>query len=277
MKVWANGQIVDEKAAINSFNYSLHYASPAAWEGIRSYLKLDGSTLIFKLKDHIARLYESAQIEGFTIPWRPEQLEQACIDVVAANGGGNLYLRPIAYCANDAESIRSSSEDIRVDIYVVPAESKLGKEVRVAISGIVRGYPQFQMQAKTSANYKFIQTVKKELEHRDVDDLLIVDNQGYITEATVANIFVKKGKKIWTPPNDGSILPGITRQWVGNSVRGVEERKVTRADLYTADCVFLTGTYSELMLVTEIDGRRVDRNTALFTFLKEKFRRETIE
>ena len=123
------------------------------------------------------------------------------------------------------------------------------------------------MQAKTAHNYHFLQSLQPEMKSRGVDDLLLVDNQGYITEATVANIFVIKGDLITTPPDSGSILVGITRQSIATVLQSplmfskykknpvVREKNITKADLYTADEVFMCGTYAEVIPILEVDGR----------------------
>lgn len=273
MKTWSNGQIIDGKAPIDSLNFALHYASPIAWEGIRAYQQSDGSTKIWKLKEHVDRLFDSAKILGIHIPYSKAELIKACEDVVEANGNGDRYLRPIVYTTQDAESIRAQTAMVSVDVYCFPIDGKFAQrktEIKMAISNVIRGYPQYQMQAKTAANYSVLQMLKPFMEGLQVDDAFLLDNQGYIVEATVANVFVVKGDVIFTPPNKGSILPGITRKCIGELLQNssvmmtkygkvplVIEKDITKADLYTADCVFLTGTYAEVINVLEIDRRPI--------------------
>ena len=284
MKTWSNGQIIEGKKQVDSLNFSLHYAGPTAWEGIRSYLQHDGTTRIFKLRDHVERLFASAKIMGFEIPFSVDQIEQACIEVVDANGGGDLYLRPIAYGDFDAESIRPQGRKISVDIYAFPAMKLHQKPdgIKVGISHLVRGYPQYQMQAKTAANYAYLTQSEAQAKALGVDDMLFVDNSGHITEATVANILVVHGDVLTTPPNDGSILPGITRHTLAKILQNprmplkyrrepiVAEKKITKADLYTADCVMLCGTYAEVILVTEVDGRKLP-GSVYYEILKNEY------
>ncbi len=272
VKTWSNGKIIEGKKQIDSLNFSLHYAGPCVWEGIRSYKQEDGRTFIFMLEAHIDRLFDSAKIMGFEIPYTKKEIIQGCADVVDGNGGGDLYLRPISYVDQDAESVRTDAKNISVDIYSFPIHDLHDKKdgIKLAISSYSRGYPQFQMQAKTASNYNFLHMIKHEMEKTGVDDLLLTDNQGYITEATVANIFIIKGDVIMTPPNDGSILPGITRRCLGQIIQNSNimwgtykkapvliEKNITRADLYTANCVILCGTYAEVVRVDEIDGRKI--------------------
>lgn len=285
MKVWSKGIIKDEPVPINSLNYGLHYSSPCIWEGIRAYKQADGTTRIFKLNQHIDRLFDSAKIIGIEIPSTKEELRQACLDVVAACGGGELYLRPVVYSDLLAESAKPQKQSMAVDVYcfpIAPLHSEK-KGIKVAISTFKRGYPQFQMQAKTAGNYAILQNAKHELINANMDDVLLTDNDGYITEATVANIWVFKKGFAMTPPNDGSILPGITRQTVAEMIQAhnirnmsqspiqIVEKRITRADLYTADCVILCGTYAEIVNVSEIDGRKISEDHHFFKMLKENY------
>lgn len=264
---------MDGKAPLNSLNFSLHYSSPCVWEGLRSYANEDGVTRIWKLNQHMQRLLDSAKIVGLEIPYSLEELCKACEDVVAANGNGDLYLRPIAFSSQDAESVKPRPSDTRVDIYAFPIDGLFAerkREIKMAISNLVRGYPQYDMQAKTASNYNFIQKAKTLIDMTGVDDVFVLDNQGYIVEATVANVFVFKGDVAFTPPNNGSILPGITRKSVGELLLNsqlmftkyakaplVIEKNITKADLYTADCVVIVGTYVECLNVTHIDGKQI--------------------
>lgn len=256
-RVWADGVISAKKTSIDSFNFALHYGSPVVWEGIRSYLKEDGTTHIWLLKPHIIRLFNSAKILNIEIPYTVEELVSACHKVVEASGGGDLYLRPIAYTDQDAEAVRAGSHKIKVDIYCFPIKSNEKTSLKARISSTPRGYPQYFMQAKTTANYTVLNNCKNEFE--GVDELLFCDNDGYVVEASVANIFIVKQGVLMTPPQTGSILSGLTRQWVAQKAQdmgiSVIERRLTRPDVFTADEMFLTGTYMELMPVTVVDGR----------------------
>lgn len=291
MKSWSNGKILEGKNPIDSFNYALHYSGPCVWEGMRSYVQEDGTCKIWKLEEHLQRLSESAKIMGFELPYTQGQLEQACVALVEANGNKDFYLRPIAYNSVDSDGIHSSQQIIHVDIYCVPIPSlhaNPDKGIKMGISHIQRGYPQFQMQAKTPGNYHMMPLLRKQMEQLKVDDMFLLDNQGYVVEASVANLFVIKGDMIMTPPNNGSILPGITRKAIADiamnkalmfskykKVPMVAEKQITRADLYTADCVILCGTYAEVVLVREIDGRKIGEGDDHFYYklLKNEYLR----
>lgn len=264
-----DGKLEEVGEVPTSFNYVLQYAGPCAWEGIRSYEQRDGSTQIFKLEEHVARLFDSAKILNFKIPYSRLEVELMIKKLVDELGGGDLYIRPIVYSSINAESAKKVDHDFKVDVYAFPLKTlhDRSKKIKVMISSFKRGYPQYQMQAKTPPNYHFLNTVRHELELAKVDDLLMTDNDGYITEATVANLFIVKNGMVFTPPNNGSILPGITRQTIieqikGKSVslgvKGIQEKRLTRADLYTADQVFICGTYAEIVQIGEVDGREIE-------------------
>lgn len=257
-RVWADGSISAQKTPIDSFNFVMHYGAPAVWEGIRSYRKSDGTSHIWLLKQHIIRLFNSAKILNIEIPYTVEQLVEACNEVVEAAGGGDLYLRPIAYATQDAESVRAQTTRIAVDIYCFPINPP-NKEagIKARISSTPRGYPNYHMQAKTTANYAVLHNCKNEFQ--GIDEVLFCDNEGYVVEASVANLFIVKQGVVFTPPQTGSILSGLTRQWVAQKLAEanipVVERRLTRPDVFTADEVFITGTYVETAPLIEVDGR----------------------
>ena len=288
MRTWSDGKIVEGKAPLDSFSYPLHYSSPAAWEGIRAYVQVDGTCKVFQLKEHVARLRESAKILGYRIPYSDDDIVTACEELVRQNENVDLYLRPIAFLRGDAEGIHEvRSKDLSLDIYCVPI-SKLHKDpekgISMVISNVVRGYPQYQMQAKTPANYAALVGVRSLLDQTGAQDAFLMDNQGYVVEATVANFFVVKGDVVMTPPNSGSILPGITRQVIAEilsdrakmfsrykKVPHIAEKNITKADIYTADCVFLCGTYAEVVKVSEVDGRAIDGNDEYFKIVRDEY------
>jgi len=260
MRVWSNGTISSKKTAIDSLNFVLHYGAPAVWEGIRAYRQEDGSTKIWLLASHIQRLFNSAKILNIKIPYTEAELIKACNELVESCGGGDLYLRPIAYTTQDAESVRAQTSAINMDIYAFPLNAPNNDVgITARISATPRGYPQYQMQAKTTSNYAVLHNCKHEFE--GVDEVLFCDNDGYIVEASIANIFMVKNKTVFTPPQTGSILSGLTRMYVASKLSEagyqVIERRLTKADIYTADELFMTGTYVEVVPIIKVDGREI--------------------
>lgn len=281
---WSNGKLVRGMVSSSSLNFVMHYGAPAVWEGIRSYKSASGETAILCLGEHISRLFDSAKIMGIDIPFSKAEILEGCKAVVSANGGGDLYLRPIIYTSQSAEIVQSQNCPVLVDIYAFPMPHSFSKTgLRLGISNIVRGYPQYDMQAKATCNYKHLHLCQIEKKNRGVDDMLLLDNQGFVVEATVANLFVLKNKVLMTPPNNGSILPGVTRQNVitmfqnsefqlrGNAHNfpmGVFEKNITRSDIFSADEVFLCGTYAEIVPVLEVENRVIgDGSIGKFTKL----------
>lgn len=271
-KMWSNGQFQNSPNQIDSLNLIMHYAGPAIWEGMRSYKQADGSTKIWALREHIARLFNSAKILNIQIPYTPAELETACIELVRANGNGDQYIRPLVYPIEGAEKIKVTEQIFSVDIYSfeVPKMTTSDKGLKMAISNQIRSFPQFHMQAKTTQNYAFVYSCGEEARRIGVNDVFLRDNNGHIVETSVANFFIIYKSTALTPPNDGSILPGITRstvsQIITNSyifhthnlpIMALHEHKITPALLYTADEIFLCGTYAEVIPVVEIDGRKV--------------------
>jgi len=108
MKTWSQGRIIEGKAPMDSFAFPLHYSGPSAWEGMRAYIQEDGNVRIWRLREHIKRLIDSAKILNMTIPYKQAEIEQACIDLVQANGNRDMYLRPIAFVEGDAEGIHTN-------------------------------------------------------------------------------------------------------------------------------------------------------------------------
>lgn len=288
MKTWSDRKFIDGKAPLDTLSYPLHYSGPAVWEGLRAYQQDDGTCRIFKLREHVQRLRESSKILGVNLPYSDAEIEQACEALVQHNGNKDLYLRPFAFLNVDAEGIHAKkTKDLRLDIYCVPIP-KLHRDsekgIKMVVSNVVRGYPQYSMQAKTPANYSALTAVQPLLDQTGAQDAFLLDNHGYVVEATVANFFVVKGDVIMTPPNKGSILPGITRRTIaeilGDSAKmfakykktpRVVEKDITKADLYTADCVFLCGTYAEVVKVFEVDGRAIDGDDYYFRMIRTEY------
>lgn len=266
---WSNGSLIKGKKTIDSFNAGLNYGV-AIWEGIRSYIQTDKTVKIFRLKEHIDRLFDSAKIIGLDVPYSKNDLIQGCIDLVESNEKTDLYIRPVIYLGNDAEGKKEYSSDILVDIHVCKInDSNLNKGQNAIISSYIRGYPEYDMQCKCSGNYHKIYDMHSEASNSGADHAFVRDRKGYIVETATSNVFVQKGEEFFTPPNDGSILPGITRQIIINLINSqkifhaydlkgnVKEKPITRADIYTADGIFLTGTMCELLPIMMVDKKPV--------------------
>lgn len=276
---WHDGKIIEGRPNIDSFNWSLHYGGNC-WEGIRSYVGVDGETRIFMLYPHIRRLFESAKILKLRIPYSVEEIMLACVELVKKVGGGHLYIRPIVYYVGHAESTKEENLTISVDILVAKIDSSSRMNLKVITSNKIRSYPEHLMQCKTVNNYGQLRLYSDEAKRAKVDDVLLKDHNGYYTEASSANLFIIKDGVAYTPPNNGSILSGVTRKLLMDVLPNVFEtpvieKQLTFPDLVTAHEVFLSGTFVEIQQIIDIDGYDVERkNHPLLVFEIMKYYRQ---
>jgi branched-chain amino acid aminotransferase len=260
--IWMNGAIVPWRdARIHVLTHALHYAS-CVFEGERVY---DGR--IFKLREHTMRLADSARKLGFELPYDIAALEQACQQVVAANGIADGYVRPLAW--RGPEMMGVSAQNCRINVAIAawtwPAyftpEARL-KGIRMTRAIYDRPAPTTApTQSKAAGLYMICTLSKHEAEAKGYDDALMLDYRGYLAEGTGANLFLVIDGKLHTPLPD-CFLDGITRQAVIGLARGrgieVIERHIKPEELRDADEVFLTGTAVEVTPVREIDAYRFE-------------------
>jgi branched-chain amino acid aminotransferase len=270
--VWLDGQLVAwDDAQVPILTHSLHYGL-AAFEGIRAYQRADGRTQIFRLREHIRRLFDSAKIatipmEGFSV----EGLEGACAEVVRANALASCYLRPLAFVGDGAMGLHAIHNRTRVAVIAWPWGSYLGdKGIREGIHARVSSFTRYQInasmvKAKIAGQYVNSVLAKREAMADGYDEALLLDTQGCVCEATGENIFVVRDGELMTPPRGSSILTGITRDCILTFARhaGIPttEQRITRDQVYTADEVFLTGTAAEVTPVRMVDRRPIGDGT----------------
>jgi branched-chain amino acid aminotransferase len=260
--IWMNGTMVPWRDARGHvLTHALHYAS-SVFEGERVY---DGR--IFKLTEHTLRLAHSARTLGFELPYDVPTIEQACKHVVAANGIGDGYVRPVAW--RGAEMMGVSAQKCRINVAIAawtwPAyftpEARL-KGIRMTRAIYDRPAPNTApTQSKAAGLYMICTLSKHEAEAKGYDDALMLDYRGYLAEGTGANLFLVIDGKLHTPIPD-CFLDGITRQTVIGLARGrgieVVERHIKPEELSDAAEVFLTGTAVEVTPVREIDAYRFE-------------------
>ncbi|MFQ6113343.1 MAG: branched-chain amino acid transaminase [bacterium] len=262
-KLWFNGKMVNwPDAKIHVMSHVLHYGS-AVFEGFRCYKTVKGSA-IFRLQDHIRRLFDSAKIYRIPMPYSREVIEQACIDVVKENNMEEAYVRPIAFRGYGSLGVDPGETPTEVAIAALAWGKYLGEEainigVDVRVSSWNRMRPNtFPALAKCSANYMNSQLVKLEAKAEGYVEGICLDDNGFVSEGSGENIFVIRDNKIYTPPFSASILPGITRDCVMKLARdlGYELIEITipREFLYIADEVFFTGSAAEISPVKSIDN-----------------------
>lgn len=248
--IWKDGALVPwREANVHVLTHAMHYAS-SVFEGQRAY----GGT-IFKLDEHSARLRNSAELLGFTLPWSVEQISAACIEVVAANGLTDAYVRPIAW--RGSEQMGVSAQRTRPHLAVATwvwgkyfDEAKAARGIRLDIAEWRRPAPYTAPTSSKAAGLYMIATLSKHrAEDRGFDDALMFDWRGQVAEATGANAFFVKDGVIHTPTPD-CFLDGITRRTVIDLARqrGIEviERSIWPEELETFEQFFLTGSAAEV-------------------------------
>lgn len=268
-KIWMDGSFVDwADARVHVLTHSLHYGL-AAFEGIRCYQGQTGSA-IFRLPEHVDRLFESAHIAMMQIPYDKKQVTDAIVETVRVNRLEACYIRPILYIGYGAMGLYPGENPIHLAIAAWRWGTYLGEEglvkgIRVKVSSFTRHHVNVAMtRAKVSGYYVNSILAKREVKLDGYDEALMLDTEGYVSEGTGENIFIVRKGQIKTTPLT-SILEGITRNSIIQLARErnmpVLEERFTRDALYVADEVFLTGTAAEVTPVREIDGRRVGEGT----------------
>jgi branched-chain amino acid aminotransferase len=264
--IWMDGQVIPWDAAqVHLLTHSLHYGL-GAFEGIRAYQTADGRTAIFRLHDHIRRLYESAHICLMEMPRPLAEVEQACIDVLKQNKMAHGYLRPLAWHGDGLMGLGSITP-VRVAVAAWEWGSYLGDDgikngIRAKVSSFTRMHVNVNLvRGKITGQYTNSVLAKREALLAGYQEAILLDAQGFVAEATGENIFMIKDNIVFTPPLSSPILAGITRSSIGHILKdlGMDVRQTTftRDSLYIADEVFLCGTAAEITPVREVDNRRV--------------------
>lgn len=265
-KIWFDGKLVPwEDANVHILTHTLHYGL-GVFEGIRAYNCENGKTAIFKLDEHIKRLYNSCHIADIKVPFDQQTLKDATKELLRVNNLKEAYIRPLVFIGHGTMGVNPQDNPIRVAIAAWPWGAYLGddgvsKGIRVKISSFTRmDVNSFMTKAKICGNYVNSVFAKTEAISHGYDEAIMLDPEGYVAEGSGENIFVVRDGVVKTPPLT-SILEGITRNCVidiaaDENIEIVQQR-FTRDEFYTADEVFLTGTAAEITPVREIDGRKV--------------------
>jgi branched-chain amino acid aminotransferase len=270
-KIWMDGELIDwTEAKVHVLTHTLHYGL-GVFEGIRCYQCHDGSSAIFRLKDHIDRLFDSALIGGITIPFSKERIAEACKETLQANGLREGYIRPIVFIGEGVMGVHPGDNPIRVSIITWPWGAYLGEDalkrgIRVKVSSFTRHHVNVMMtRAKICGNYVNSVLAKTEVVKAGYDEAIMLDTEGYVSEGSGENLFLLRKEEIKTTPLT-SILEGITRSSVirlatdlGMTVR---EERFTRDELYTAQEAFFTGTAAEVTPIREVDDRTIGGGVA---------------
>jgi branched-chain amino acid aminotransferase len=265
-KIWMDGKLIPwEEANVHILTHSLHYGL-AVFEGIRCYLCHDGKSAIFRLREHVDRLFDSAQIGDIKIPFSKREIAEACKDTLRVNQLKEGYIRPIVFIGEGIMGVYPGDNPIRVAIATWPWGAYLGEEalqrgIRIKVSSYTRHHVNVMMtKAKICGNYVNSVMAKREAMKMGYDEALMLDTEGYVAEASGENIFMAKNGMLKTTPLT-SILPGITRDTVIQIAKAKKmpllEERFTRDELYTAQEAFFSGTAAELTPIREVDDRTI--------------------
>jgi branched-chain amino acid aminotransferase len=262
--IWFNGELMPWKnATVHVMSHALHYGS-SVFEGIRAYETHKG-TCIFRLEEHIERLFNSAKIYRMNIPYTQEEIIQACKDSVVKNNLKSAYLRPLFFLGDIGMGLRPPIDAVAdAMIAAFSWEAYLGSDaieggVDVGVSSWNRLAPNtMPTAAKAGGNYLSSQLISTEAHRHGYTEGIALDVNNLVSEGAGQNLFLVKGGVIYTPPSSASILTGLTRDVVitlaadlGYEVR---EETIARDALYIADEFFMTGTATEIVPVKTVDG-----------------------
>ena len=265
-KIWIDGNMVDWKdAKIHVLSHVVHYGT-SVFEGIRAY-KNEKGVAVFRLKEHVQRLFDSAKIYKIDIPFTQEEIEEAILETVRVNDLDGCYIRPIVFRGYGELGVNPLNCPVNVVIAAWEWGSYLGEEgmangVDIGVSSWRKPAPDtFPALAKCGANYMNSQLAKMEAIDNGYDEAIMLDYEGHVSEGSGENIFLVEGEKLFTPAMSSSNLKGITRDTIMTLARDlgyeVVEEIISRERLYSADEVFFTGTAAEVTPIRSIDHRTI--------------------
>lgn len=282
--IWKNGKLIDwHDATTHILSHTLHYGN-GVFEGTRAYMTKRGLA-IFRLEEHTQRLMNSAKILLIQCPYSKEELKNAQIELLQANKtcfSDNVYIRPIIYLGYGAMGVYHLNSPVEVAIAAWEWGAYLGKEalnkgIRVKISSFVRNSVKSNMgKAKAVANYLNSQMAKHEAIASGFEEALLLDDNGFIAEGSGECFFIIRDQRLITPPYDNS-LESITQNTVLTIANDlgieVEQRRITRDEVYIADEAFFTGTAAEITPICEVDFRQIGngRRGEITTTLQDEF------
>jgi branched-chain amino acid aminotransferase len=269
-KIWLDGKLVDwDSANVHLLTHTLHYGL-GAFEGIRCYEVQDGRSAIFRLREHVRRLFDSAKIITIPMPYSQEQIVEACVQTVRASGLKSCYLRPLVFLGDGAMGL-GAVNPTRVAIAAWKWGAYLGEEglakgIRAKVSSFTRPGINMQMaKGKVVGHYVSSVLAKREAIAGGYQEAILLDAEGHVAEASGENVWRVRDGKVTTPSFGGAILGGITRDTVlallAELKIPIEQRDVARDEMYIADEVFMCGTAAEVTPVREIDDRPVGAGT----------------
>ncbi len=266
LQIYLNGKFVEKsKAVVSVFDHGLLYGD-GVFEGIRAY-----NGTVFKLSEHVARLYDSAKSIHLAIPVPPDGMAEAVLETLRRNHLRDAYVRLVVTRGpGDLGVDPKLCKDVTTFIIAEPMTSVLGprdpKIVKLIISSVRRDSVDSTTHEIKSLNYLNSIMAKVEANNAGVDDAIMLDGRGFVSEGSATNVFIVKAGKLATPSFAAGVLHGVTRarliQLCGSIGFHVEERDVTPFEVLTADEVFLAGTKSEILAVGSVNGVKVGSGSA---------------
>jgi len=263
--IWQDGKLVPwREATTHVLTHSLHYGM-SVFEGVRAY-QTERGTAIFRLEDHTDRLFNSAHIFQMTMPFDKATINEAHKEVLRANNLESGYIRPIAFYGSEKMGVSPKGAKVHVAIAAWPWGAYLGEEgmkrgIRVKVSSYTRHHVNITMvRAKAAGSYMNSILANNEVTADGYDEAMLLDPEGYVAEGAGENLFIVKKGKLYTPDLT-SCLEGITRATVLQIAEelglSVQEKRITRDEVYCADEAFFTGTAAEVTPIRELDGRQI--------------------
>jgi branched-chain amino acid aminotransferase len=264
--IWMDGKLVPwKKANVHVLTHTLHYGM-GVFEGIRCY-KTGKGPAVFRLKDHMKRLENSAKLAGMKLPYSVAELVKATKRTIEANEIEECYIRPIAYYGYGVMGLDPENSKVNIAIAVWPWGTYLGEEglehgIRAKISPWVRIHPRIlPPQAKIVGNYANSILAKVDALKSGYDEAILLNMDGNVAEGPGENLFIVKNGELMTSPLSSGALGGITRDSIIKIAKdeGIDfgERNIPREELHAADEAFFTGTAAEVTPIREIDGGRI--------------------
>jgi len=269
--IWMDGEFVDfEDANIHVLTHGLHYGT-GVFEGVRCYETTDGPA-IFRWEEHLERLYDSAKPYDIDIPYDPDELTDATLELIDREGLQSCYIRPIAYYGYGPLGLNPANSPVQVAVAVWPWGAYLGEEaleegVDVAISSWRKhSSSQIPTNAKTTGAYVNSVLASLEAKGNDYVEAIVLNKEGNVAEGPGENLFLVRDGEIYTPGLAESILDGITRQTAIELARDLgytvhDGATISRGELYTADELFFTGTAAEVTPIRSVDDNVIGAGT----------------
>ncbi len=263
--IWYDGKLVPWRdATTHVLTHSLHYGM-GVFEGVRAY-KTETGTAIFRLKEHTDRLFNSAKIFQMVMPFDKDTINEAHKEVIRANNLESGYLRPLAFYGSEKMGVSPKGAKVHVIIAAWPWGAYLGEDglergIRVKTSSFTRHHVNISMvRAKASGHYINSILANNEVTADGYDEAMLLDPEGYVAEGAGENLFIVKQGKLYTPDLT-SCLEGITRATILTLAAElglqVQEKRITRDEVYCADEAFFTGTAAEVTPIRELDNRTI--------------------